>query len=109
MSAAAMGSGTLQVLATPALIAMMEHTAMQAIGSLTDGQTTVGIKMDMQHLRPTGIGCDVHVTARLIQTEGRKYTLQIQATDADGQLIGTATHERFLVDANKFMAKIKQQ
>ena len=104
-TAAAMGSGSLAVYATPALVALMEHAACEAIAdTLEEGVTTVGTQMNIDHLAATPVGMEVRAEAVLTAQEGRAYTFTIEAYDACG-LIGRATHQRFAVKIDKFMAK----
>ena len=99
------GSGLLPVFATPALIAIMENTAMQLI-ELPEGSSSVGISLNMKHLKATQVGAKVQCTAVLTEVDGRKYSFKIEATDEKGILIGECFHERVVVDIVKFMGKI---
>lgn len=102
-----MGSGDLPVLATPALVALMENAAMLAVAAeLPEGATTVGAKMDMIHVRPSGEGEEVHVEATLVEVEGRKLTFSLVARDS-ADVIGEGTHIRYIVDRAKFLLKLK--
>lgn len=104
-TARVMGSGSLDVYATPALVALMEHAACEALsGVLEDGVTTVGTQMNVSHLAATPVGMEVWAEATLTAQEGRAYTFAIEAYDAAG-LIGKAEHQRFAVKVDKFMAK----
>ncbi len=106
-SALAMGSGNLMVFATPALVALMENAAMMAVASLLpEGSTTVGGAISIQHTRPSGMGQEVSATARLVAVDGRKLSFELVAHDSSG-VIGEGTHVRFIVDAERFMAKVK--
>lgn len=106
-SAIAMGSGNLMVFATPALVALMENAAMMAVApSLPEGSTTVGGAISIQHTRPSGMGQEVSATARLVAVDGRKLSFEFVAHDSSG-VIGEGTHVRFIVDAERFMAKVK--
>lgn len=105
-TAIALGSGDMPVLATPAMIALMENAAMLAVASeLEDGDTTVGGHMESSHLRPTPVGAEVSATATLEKVEGRKLYFKIIAHQGD-VVIGEGTHLRFLVNREKFLAKI---
>lgn len=105
-TAAAMGSGDLQVLATPALVALMENAAMNAVKPyLETGSTTVGAQIDASHLKPSGIGETVKATAILQEVNERKLTFSIEASDSKG-VVGKATHTRYIVDAERFMSKL---
>lgn len=104
--AVTMGSGDLDVLATPAMVALMEQAAMLAVrDALPEGSTTVGARIDTAHLRPTPEGATVTATATLTAVEGRKLTFSVTAADAQGP-IGEGTHVRYIVDARRFMAKV---
>lgn len=96
-------SGALDVLATPYMIAMMEEAATQAI-VLPEGFTTVGTKMEVDHLSATPVGMVVRAIAQVTGCEGKKILLKVEAYDEAG-IIGKGTHERFVVEAEKFMVK----
>ena len=99
MLASRMGSGLVDVFATPMLIAMMEGTAAQSVADeLAPGQTTV------RHLAATPEGMRVRVVSRLTAVDGRKLTFAVQAFDEIEQ-IGEGIHERFVVDQDKFVAR----
>ena len=102
------GSGLLPVYATPALVALMENTAMQLI-DLPEGSSSVGILINVKHIKASPVGAEITCKATLNEVEGRKYTFDLTATDNIGDIIGTATHERVVIDVNRFMAKLKQQ
>ena len=105
-TAAAMGSGDLDVFATPAMVALMENAAMTAVASaLPEGSTTVGAEMNVTHIKPSGLGAEITATAVLTEVEGRKLTFNVGARDAGG-MIGEGIHIRYVVDRAKFMAKL---
>jgi len=99
------GSGLLPVFATPALIGLMENTAMQLI-ELPEGSSSVGISINMKHLKASPVGAEIVCTASITEIDGRKYSFEIKANDTSGDLIGEATHERFVVNVEKFMSKL---
>ena len=106
-TASSMGSGDLQVFATPAMIALMENAAMQAVSShLPEGSTTVGALMNCTHLKPSSLGDSIMATAILTEAEGRKLIFNVSASDSHG-VIGEGTHIRYIVDRDKFLSKIK--
>ena len=108
LTAAVMGSGDLPVLATPAMIALMENAAMMAVApALPEDQTTVGSLMNASHLKPTAVGDTVVATATLVAVEGRKLTYRVEAHDSEG-LIGEGDHVRYIVGREKFLAKLKK-
>ncbi len=105
-TAIALGSGDMPVLATPAMMALMENAAMLAVASaLEEGDTTVGGHIESSHLRPTPVGADVSATAILEKVEGRKLYFKIIAHQGD-VVIGEGTHLRFIVSREKFMSKL---
>ena len=104
-TARAMGSGSLEVLATPAMVAMMEHAACLALeGALPEELTTVGVDMQVRHVSASPVGMKVWAEAELMDTDGRQYTFEIEAFDQTG-LIGKAVHKRASVKKEKFMQK----
>lgn len=105
-TAQAMGSGDLEVLATPALVAMMENCSKLLLSAeLVAEQTSVGFKMNLKHLAPTTVGAEVTVTAEIVEEDGKKISFSIEAYDKD-QLIGQASHQRVIVDKTAFLAKL---
>ena len=107
LTARSMGSGDLEVLATPAMTALMENAAMKTVADeLPEGSTTVGGMISCSHLKPSPLGAEIEATARLEKIEGRKLTFRIEARQ-DGELIGEGTHIRFVVDRERFMSKLK--
>lgn len=101
-----MGSGDLRVLATPAMMALMENAAMLAVaGELPEGSTTVGGQIASSHLKPTALGQQVKATATLVEVDGRKLKFTIVAEDENG-IIGEGEHLRFMVDRERFMSKL---
>lgn len=105
--ASKMGSGDLKVFATPAMVALMENASMRAVAEhLPQGATTVGSQMNVDHIKPSALGSEIFATAILTEVEGRKLTFNVGARDAEG-MIGEGVHIRYIVDREKFMAKVK--
>lgn len=105
-TALAMGSGSLHVFATPSMIALMEQAACNAVAACLDEESTsVGTFVNITHDAATGMGKTVTATATLVEVQGRKLVFEITAADEDKQ-IGKGTHERFIVNKEKFMAKL---
>lgn len=105
-TAIALGSGDMPVLATPAMMALMENAAMLALASeLEDGETTVGGHIESSHLRPTPVGTEVAATATLEKIDGRKLYFKIVASQGE-TIIGEGTHLRFIVNREKFLSKL---
>ena len=104
-TALALGSGSLLVYGTPALVALMEAAACEAIAStLAQGVTTVGTKIEVEHIAATPVGLKVWAEATLKEKKGRIYIFDIQAYDETG-LIGKGYHERAALDAQRFLVK----
>ena len=104
-TAQAVGSGGLLVYATPCLAALMEGAACNALeGKLAEGETSVGTRMDVQHLAATPVGMEVRAESRLTAVDGRRLTFEITAFDEAGE-IGKATHERVVVKTERFLEK----
>lgn len=100
------GSGDMPVLATPAMLALMENAAMQAVApELPEGSTTVGGQIASSHLKPTAIGAEVTATATLMKIDGRKLYFNVVAHEGRAT-IGEGTHLRFIVDREKFLSKL---
>ncbi len=105
-TAASMGSGDLPVFATPAMVALMEQAAMQAVSNaLLEEATTVGAEMNVSHIKPSGMGARITATAVLTEIAGRKLTFRVDARDEAGR-IGEGTHVRYVVDRVRFLSKI---
>ena len=100
------GSGDMAVLATPAMVALMENAAMLAVAlHLEEGETTVGSMISTSHLKPSKIGNSISAIAELKAIDGRKLTFAISAYDGD-TLIGEGEHIRFVVNREKFLSKL---
>ncbi len=107
-TAAVYGSGLLDVLSTPAMIAFMEQTAMKAVEAcLNDGEGTVGTEVSVKHIKATRVGKSVTCTATLKEVNGKRLLFHVEASDDDGK-IGEGLHERFIIENEKFMAKLKK-
>jgi fluoroacetyl-CoA thioesterase len=105
-TALALGSGDMEVLATPQMAALMENAAMLAVKDhLDEGSTTVGSMITTTHLRPTAVGSKVSATATLTAVEGRKLTFSVTAQDDRG-VIGEGEHVRYIVDRRRFLDKL---
>ncbi len=104
-TAAALGSGTLRVYATPAMIALMENTALNSVADkLDDGMTTVGTKLDIVHTSASPVGSTITCESELVDIDRRRLVFSVTAYDNTGE-IGRGTHERFIVDSVKFSEK----
>lgn len=105
-TALAMGSGSLHVFATPSMIALMEQAACNAVAACLDEESTsVGTLVNITHDAATALGKKVTATATLVEVQGRKLVFEVTAADEDKQ-IGKGRHERFIINKEKFMAKL---
>ena len=104
-----LGSGSIEVYATPAMIALMESAAVAAIDSLLpDAQASVGIVLNVKHLAATPPGQQVRARAEVIGVDGRKVTFKVQAWD-EHELIGEGTHTRYVIDVARFVERAQSK
>ena len=102
-------SGLLPVFATPALIALMEYTCSDSVqAELEDGFGTVGSLINCKHLSPSPIGSTVTCESELIEVDGRRLVFSVLAYDDFGE-IGSGTHERVIIDNERFMRKVNEK
>ena len=105
VTANVLGSGGLNVFATPAMIALSEKTALKSVLSyLPEGQSTVGTKVDISHIAATPVGMKVRCETELIEVDRRRLVFSVNVYD-EVEKIAEGTHERFIVDDNKFQTK----
>lgn len=108
-TALAAGSGSLPVLATPWLVALMEEAACACVAPyLEEGETTVGTLVNVRHTAASAIGQTVTAEATLVDRDGRRLVFRVSAEDGAGS-VGESVHERFLVAADRFMEKAKSR
>ena len=108
-TALAVGSGAVEVYATPMMIALMEQAAAGcAAPSLTEEQVTVGIEIQVEHTAATPIGMRVRAVATVTAVNGRQINYALAAYDECGE-IGRGTHTRFIVDRDTFMRKAQEK
>ena len=101
------GSGSIPVFATPAMVALMENAAMNTVEAyLAPERTTVGTKFETTHIAATPVGMEVTAKAELIGVEGKKLLFKVEAYD-EKDLIGSGTHERFIIDKQKFLQRVE--
>ena len=106
-TAAAVKSGSLDVFATPMMLALMEEATCLACAPLLDeGETTVGTNVSVSHDKASGLGTAVTAFATLEKAEGRRLTFSVHAKDDKGDIIGKGTIERFIVLKDKFMKRV---
>jgi len=102
------GSGNLEVYATPAMIALMESAAMECVEKgLPEGYTTVGIEVNIKHIKATGIGMKVRSEALLEKIEGKRLYFKVEAFDETGK-IGEGSHARYIVNSEDFMKRLSK-
>ncbi len=107
MTASELGSGDVSVLGTPAILALVERVAVAAVaGSLDPGSTTVGARVELDHLAPTPPGAMVSATARLEAVEGRRLTFSFEVSDPGGP-VARGTHLRVVVGREAFLASAR--
>ncbi|MBQ4599176.1 MAG: thioesterase family protein [Clostridia bacterium] len=108
-SAEQVGSGLLPVYATPAMIALMEKCASECIAPyIEEGKSSVGTMLNIKHLSASPIGMQITCTATLTEVDGRRLVFSLEASDEKGP-IGEGTHERFIIDIDRFMAKCQSK
>lgn len=106
-TALAMRSGAVPVLATPRILALVEEAAMQAIdGHLDTGASSVGMRVQLEHIAPTAVGRTVRAEANLEKVEGRKLLFRVSARDDHG-LVAAGKVTRVVVDVDRFMEKAR--
>lgn len=104
-TAEALGSGSLAVFATPAMIALMEKTARLSVAPfLEDGQSTVGTLVNVKHLSASPVGMKITCRTELKEIDRRRLVFHVECSDEAG-IIGEGEHERFIIDEAKFMSK----
>ena len=108
-TAAKMKSGSLDVLATPCMVALMEQAASELCDKyVPEGISTVGTQISVSHLAATGIGAEVKAVATVTAFDGRKISFDVEAYDNAG-LIGKGTHERFTIKVESFLKKAEER
>ena len=101
------GSGRVEVFATPMMIALMEKAAILSVDPyLEKGQSTVGTLVNVSHVAATPVGMKVWAETEVIAIDRRKITFSVKAYDECGP-IGEGTHERFIIDVEKFQEKAR--
>lgn len=107
--AKAMGSGDLDVFATPAMIALMERAATNAVKEcLSKENSTVGTMINIRHIAATPLGINVSAKATLTAIDGKKLIFRVEAYDSK-EMIGEGQHERFLIEIGKFIERSKKK
>lgn len=106
-TAAAMGSGSLPVLATPRLLAWLEAATCAALQPLlSDARTSVGTRVDLQHSAASPVGATLIVTADPAYADGRLHRLRVSARHTDGKVVATGEITRVIVDTERFLGRL---
>ena len=106
-TALAFGSGDVPVLATPRIIALVEEATVAALdGELEDGQTTVGVRVQVEHISPTGVGRNVRADCCLEKVQGSRLMFTVSARDDHG-LVAAGKVTRVVVDRDGFLGKVR--
>lgn len=104
-----LGSGSVEVFATPAMVRLMELAGVAAVDHLLpEGQRTVGVHLDVKHLAATPPGMTVTACAELMAIDGRRLTFRVEAHD-EVEKIGEGTHERYIIDVEKFTERLAKK
>ena len=105
-TAIALHSAEVPVLGTPRLVALMEEASVQALeGSLVDGETSVGMRIHVDHMAPTAPGVDITAEAILEGVEGRRLTFGATATVGDA-VVAKASIIRVVVETHRFLTRV---
>ena len=108
-TACAIGSGSMPVFGTPAMLALMEKAACNAVaGCLPDGSSTVGASGNIKHMSPTPVGMRVRAEATLTQVDGRRLVFACHAYDEE-ECVGEGTQTRYIVEESRFLQKAQQK
>ena len=104
-TAAVYGSGALEVFATPAMIALMEKTSLESVADkIGEGNTTVGIAVNIKHLKASPVGSTIRCEAEIVEVDRRRLVFSVKCFEGE-TVVGEGIHERFVVDSQKFMSK----
>ena len=107
MTAKHIGSGSTEVLSTPTMILLMEEAARRlADEHLPEGQTTVGVSVNVKHARAVPVGEEVVVRAEIMAVEGRRIMYWVEARWG-GKLVGYGYHERAIIDIEEFSKRLE--
>jgi len=104
-----LGSGNVEVFATPEMVRLMERAGVAAVDHLLpEGQRTVGAHLDVKHLAATPLGMTVTARAELVSIEGRRLVFRVEAFD-EVEKVGEGTHQRYIVDVTRFRQRVEEK
>jgi len=112
-----LGSGAVEVLATPQMVLLMERACVAAVDHLLpEGYRTVGASLDIRHLAPTALGCQVSATAELMNVQGRRLNFRVEVleeslngSEARRELVGDGTHQRAIINVQSFSERVARK
>ena len=112
-----LGSGKVNVLATPQMILLMEQAGVAAVDHLLpEGYRTVGAHLDVRHLAPTPVGFEVRATAEVVEVDGRRLTFRVEVLEnrpgeagSSTEVVGKGSHERFIIDVHRFAQQVAKK
>lgn len=104
-----LGSGSVEVFATPEMVRLMERAGVAAVDHLLpEGQRTVGVALEVKHLAATPLGMTVTARAELVAVEGRHFTFRVEAFD-EVEKVGEGTHQRYVIDVARFQRRVAEK
>lgn len=108
-----LGSGAVEVLATPQMVLLVEMASLAAVDQLLpQGNRTVGAHLDIEHMKPTPVGFEVRAVAKLIEVDGRRLTFRVEVYEepfGQDQLVGEGTHQRAIIESQRFAERVAQK
>ncbi len=107
-TAKSVASGGLEVFGSPKMFSMMEEACFKCVDEQLGDLTTVGIKLSSTHMAPTPVGMEVRVTATLVEIDRKRLVFDVVAED-EMEVIGKGRHERFIIDASKFLSRVEEK
>lgn len=102
-------AGMPAVLSTPSLVGIMERTARQALQPFLEAdERTVGIEIELRHLAPTPVGARVTCTARVVHSDGKEISFQVEARD-EHELVARGSHKRAVIRVESFARRVQRK
>lgn len=104
-----LGSGSVNVLATPEMVRLMEQACVAAVDCLLpEGQCTVGVTLDVKHLAATPLGMRVTARAELLAVKDRRLTFRVEVWD-EVEKVGEGAHQRYVIDLARFYQRLEEK